>query len=121
VAKVKRNARYLRFDDIGELADLATVDVSFISVSKILPALCPLLRPGADFLILVKPQFELDRADIRKGGVVVDPALHERAVARVRGAAEALGLLVANVQPSRLLGAEGNREFFLHARRTPME
>ena len=121
VVKVKRNARYLKFEDIGELADLATADVSFISVAKILPALCPLLKPGADLLILIKPQFELDRADIRKGGVVVDPALHDRAVARVRGAAEALGLLVANVHPSRLLGAEGNLEFFLHARRTPME
>jgi 23S rRNA (cytidine1920-2'-O)/16S rRNA (cytidine1409-2'-O)-methyltransferase len=67
-------------------------------------------------LILVKPQFELDRGDTGRGGIVRDAELHARAIERVRTAAAAAGLRVASVQPSRLTGAEGNQEFFLHAR-----
>jgi len=97
--------------------DLVTLDVSFISVSKVLPAVVPIARPGADFLILVKPQFELERGQVGRGGVVRDPALHRRAVEKIREAAVSLGLEVLAVYPSRLAGAEGNREFFLHARK----
>jgi 23S rRNA (cytidine1920-2'-O)/16S rRNA (cytidine1409-2'-O)-methyltransferase len=121
VVKVKRNARYLNFDDIGAWVDLATIDLSFISVAKVLSAVRALVKPGGDLLVLVKPQFELDRKDVGKGGIVRDPALHEHAIARVRAAAESLGLRILGVQPSRLPGAGGNREFFLHARRTPLE
>jgi 23S rRNA (cytidine1920-2'-O)/16S rRNA (cytidine1409-2'-O)-methyltransferase len=117
VTGVQRNARYLKPGDIGETAELVTVDLSFISTAKVLPALAPLAGPGAEFLILVKPQFELDRGDIGAGGIVLDPRLHDRAIARVRRAAEAAGLEVLGVRPSRVKGAEGNQEFFLHARR----
>ncbi len=117
VVAVERNARYLKPEDIGGAVELVTVDVSFISVTKILAALLPLALPGAEFLILVKPQFELERGAVGRGGIIRDPKLHARAVERVRTAAEAAGLEVLGVRPSRLAGAEGNQEFFLYARR----
>jgi 23S rRNA (cytidine1920-2'-O)/16S rRNA (cytidine1409-2'-O)-methyltransferase len=117
VTPVGRNARELRPADIGEPVDLVTVDLSFISVTKALPALVPLAKPGADFLILVKPQFELERGQVGRGGIVRDPALRERAVEKVRAAAEALGLEILGVYPSRITGAGGNQEYFLHARK----
>jgi 23S rRNA (cytidine1920-2'-O)/16S rRNA (cytidine1409-2'-O)-methyltransferase len=117
VVLVERNARYLKPGDIGAAAALITVDLSFISVTKVLPALVPLAQPGADFLILIKPQFELERGRVGKGGVVRDPRLHALASERVAAAAEQLGLEIGGVRASRLKGAEGNQEFFLHARR----
>ncbi len=116
VKQIKENARNLRPEQIPEPADLVTVDVSFISVAKVLPAVVAAAGPRAEYLILVKPQFELDRGDVGRGGIVRDAALHARAVDRVRTAAEAAGLRVEGVRPSRLTGAEGNQEFFLHAR-----
>ncbi|HVB33248.1 MAG TPA: TlyA family RNA methyltransferase [Patescibacteria group bacterium] len=117
VVAVGRNARSLTAKDVTEPVDLVTADVAFISVTKVLPALVPLARPGADFLILVKPQFELERGLVGKGGIVRDAALRERAVERVREAAQDLGLEILGVRPSRITGAEGNQEFFLHARK----
>jgi 23S rRNA (cytidine1920-2'-O)/16S rRNA (cytidine1409-2'-O)-methyltransferase len=117
VVQIKANARNLRPEQIPEPADLVTMDVSFISVAKVLPAVVRAAGPNAEYLILVKPQFELDRGDVGRGGIVRDASLHERAIERVRAAAEAAGLQVAGVRPSHLTGAEGNQEFFLHARR----
>lgn len=110
------NARYLTPGDIGEPCDLAVCDVSFISATMILPALPPLLRERAEIVILVKPQFEVGREDVGKGGIVRDPALHEAACRRVAEAAAALGFTTALTE-SPILGAEGNREFLLHGRR----
>jgi len=106
----------LALEGLAERPSLVTADLSFISVTKVLPRLVELAAPRADFLILVKPQFELERKDIGKGGIVRDPALHQRAVERVRLAAIACGLEALGVRPSKLAGAEGNQEFFLHAR-----
>lgn len=117
VVPVERNARYLKPEDLGEPAELVTIDVSFISAVEILPGVVPLAAPGAKFLILVKPQFELERGLVGKGGIVRDPRLQERAIVRVRAAAEEAGLTVEGIRPSRLAGAEGNQEFFLYARR----
>jgi 23S rRNA (cytidine1920-2'-O)/16S rRNA (cytidine1409-2'-O)-methyltransferase len=117
VAQIKANARNLRPEQIPEPSDLVTMDVSFISVAKILPAVVAAAGPNAGYLILVKPQFELDRGDIGRGGIVRDAALHERAIERVRAAAEAARLSVEGVRASRLTGAEGNQEFFLHAKK----
>lgn len=119
VIPVEKNARYLTTQDIPEPVELVTVDVSFISVTKLLPALVSLARPGAEFLILVKPQFELERGAVGRGGIVRESKLHSRAIERVRRAAETAGLEVCGVVPSRLAGAEGNQEFFLRARRKP--
>jgi 23S rRNA (cytidine1920-2'-O)/16S rRNA (cytidine1409-2'-O)-methyltransferase len=109
------NARYLKLEDIGEPVELVTIDVAFISVEKILPAALGCARPGATFLTLVKPQFELSRREVGKGGVVHDPKLHQQAVEKVRQVATALGLEEIEVRESRPPGAEGNREFFLRA------
>ena len=117
VIQIKANARNLRPEQIPEPADLVTMDVSFISVAKVLPAVVAAAGPRSEYLILVKPQFELDRGDIGSGGIVRDTSLHERAIERVRAAAEASGLRVEGVRPSHLTGAEGNQEFFLHAKR----
>ena len=117
VARVEKNARYLSPEDVAESAELVVADVSFISVAKILPALIGAARAGAIFLILVKPQFELERGEIGKGGIVRDPELHQKAIERVREAASAAGLETLGVRASRVAGAEGNQEFFLHARR----
>jgi 23S rRNA (cytidine1920-2'-O)/16S rRNA (cytidine1409-2'-O)-methyltransferase len=118
VVRIKRNARELQIEDLPEKVALVVVDVSFISVTKILAAVVPLAEYGADFLILIKPQFELRREDIGPGGIVSDPELHQRAIESVRGAAVALGLSDLGVKPSQLAGAEGNQEFFLHARKS---
>jgi 23S rRNA (cytidine1920-2'-O)/16S rRNA (cytidine1409-2'-O)-methyltransferase len=114
---VEANARNLSAKEIGVPVEFVTVDVSFISVIKVLPALLSVVAPHAEFLILVKPQFELGRQDVGRGGIVRNTALQEKAVARVCEAAEKLGLCVTAVVPSRLKGAGGNQEFFLYARR----
>lgn len=115
VQPIRKNVRFLQPEDIPEPVGIVTVDVSFISVSKILSALVRVTQPGAAFLILVKPQFELTKNLVGKGGIVREPALHERAISTVRAAAEKSGLTILGVQPSQVLGAEGNQEFFLHA------
>jgi len=117
VLRIKRNARELQLADLSEPAELVVADLSFISVTKILPAAVPCAVPGADFLILIKPQFELRRENIGSGGIVSEPALHQRAIASVQSAAESLALQVSGIKASHLPGAEGNQEFFLHARR----
>ncbi len=118
VISIERNARELQPTDIRELVDLVVADVSFISVTRILgPAICA-AKCGTIFLILIKPQFELRRADVGTGGIVKDPALHEKAIASVKLCAQENSLQVLGVLPSRLTGAEGNQEFFLHARKT---
>ena len=109
------NARYLRYEDIGEPVDLAVCDVSFISVTLILPALPPLLHPDAEMVILVKPQFESGREQVGKGGIVRDPELHRAACERVESAVRKMGYKT-DVIESPILGAEGNKEFLLYAR-----
>ncbi|HMD85037.1 MAG TPA: TlyA family RNA methyltransferase [Terriglobia bacterium] len=111
----KTNARYLTFDRIGTLAELVTVDVSFISATLILPALVPLLASPADLIVLVKPQFEVGKGQVGKGGIVRDPAQHQEAVAKVSRKLLELGFSQLSSVESPILGAEGNREFFLHA------
>ena len=116
VIPVQSNARYLLPENIGEPVDLVTVDVSFISVSKVLPAIKSIAAPGADFLILVKPQFELEKREIGKGGIVRDESLHRKAVESVSAEAAKMELEIIGVRPSHLAGAGGNQEYFLHAR-----
>jgi 23S rRNA (cytidine1920-2'-O)/16S rRNA (cytidine1409-2'-O)-methyltransferase len=110
------NARRLTFDQIGEPVDLAVCDVSFISVTLILPAIEPILKPQGQMIVLVKPQFEAGREQVGKGGIVRDPAVQQTAVDRVAAAVVTLGFTWATID-SPILGAEGNREILLHARR----
>jgi len=111
----KTNARFLKFDLIGTLVELVTIDVSFISATLILPVLPPLLACRADLLVLVKPQFEVGKGKVGKGGIVREPALHQEAVAKVSRKLLELGFRELSSAGSSLAGAEGNREFFLHA------
>ncbi|MCU0732374.1 MAG: TlyA family RNA methyltransferase [Hyphomonas sp.] len=110
------NARFLQPSDIAEPADILVADVSFISITLILPAAVALLRPHGELAILVKPQFEVGRGQVGKGGIVREPALHEEAVAKVSHAVQALGF-GTEVIDSPILGAEGNKEFLLYGRR----
>jgi 23S rRNA (cytidine1920-2'-O)/16S rRNA (cytidine1409-2'-O)-methyltransferase len=109
------NARHLRFEDIGELVDLATFDVSFISVTLILPVVAPILRPEGCMVILIKPQFEVGKGQVGKGGIVRSPELHREACVRVESAVKRLGFETSIMQ-SPITGAEGNQEFLLYAR-----
>jgi 23S rRNA (cytidine1920-2'-O)/16S rRNA (cytidine1409-2'-O)-methyltransferase len=105
------NARHLSPQDFEESFDLVVVDVSFISATKVLPALVPLLKEGGRAVVLVKPQFEVGRGEVGKGGIVRDPAQHARVVEEVNASARALGLLLRGVTDSPIKGADGNREF----------
>jgi len=115
VSLEKTNARHLTFAQIGERVDLVTMDVSFISVNLILPVLPPLLKPAAEVLVLVKPQFEVGRRQVGKGGIVRDPKLQQQAIAKVSRKLLELGFSGVASAESRLPGASGNREYFLHA------
>ena len=117
VKRLQKNARELSGNDLPEQVELVVADVSFISVNKVLPGAVKCAKQGADLVILIKPQFELKREDIGKGGIVRDTSLHDRAIDSVKDAASALGLECLGVKPSRLAGAEGNQEYFLHARK----
>jgi 23S rRNA (cytidine1920-2'-O)/16S rRNA (cytidine1409-2'-O)-methyltransferase len=109
------NARYLSRNEVPEPIDLAVCDVSFISITMILPVLPNLLAKSAGMVILVKPQFELERHQVGKGGIIRDPALHRQACRRVEDAVKQLGFQT-EIIPSPVLGAEGNQEFLLYAR-----
>jgi 23S rRNA (cytidine1920-2'-O)/16S rRNA (cytidine1409-2'-O)-methyltransferase len=110
------NARNLRAEDFPVRFDLAVCDASFISATLLIPAIVPLLAPRGELVILVKPQFEVGRGQVGKGGIVRDPELHLAACDRVRAAVKAQGFH-GRIIASPILGAEGNREFLLHASR----
>jgi 23S rRNA (cytidine1920-2'-O)/16S rRNA (cytidine1409-2'-O)-methyltransferase len=110
------NARHLRREDIPTLVDVVTIDVSFISLRLILPAVPPLLRPAADVVALVKPQFEAGREEVGRRGIVDDPAIHARVTEDVSRAAAEIGLETVAMTPSPITGMTGNREFLLHLR-----
>ena len=118
VAFEKVNARDLSPEQVGTDFDLVTGDLSFISLTLVLPALAPLLKAGGHLLMLAKPQFELQPGQIGKGGVVRDAALYPLVEQRLRDCCAALGLAVIGWYDSPIAGGDGNREFFLHARRS---
>ena len=111
----KTNARELDAAQVGRDFDLVTGDLSFISLTLVLPALAPLLKAGGHLLMLAKPQFELQPAQVGKGGVVRDASLYPLVERRLRDACAALGLDVLGWYDSPIAGGDGNREFFLHA------
>ncbi len=121
VIAIERNARELLADDLPESVDIIVIDVSFISVRKVISPAMEVAKPSAAFLILIKPQFELAREEIGSGGIVKDQKLHDRAIQSVREHAVSIGLDCLRVRPSHLLGAEGNQEYFLHACKKTLE
>jgi 23S rRNA (cytidine1920-2'-O)/16S rRNA (cytidine1409-2'-O)-methyltransferase len=113
VIKVQRNARFLEYDDIGELVDLATMDASFISLAMLLAPICGILNPGGHCLALVKPQFEVGRDKVGKGGIVRSEQDQVESVEKIIHAGERLGLGCIGSSESPITGKEGNREFFV--------
>lgn len=112
IVKEKFNARYMTHDDIGELCDLCVTDVSFISLTKILPALFDVLKPDGHIICLVKPQFELERDEIGKGGIVRDPELHQKSVDKIRNfVTQELGHQWLDYTTSPITGTDGNVEY----------
>lgn len=111
------NARYLMADEIGEPVDLIVCDVSFISVTLLIPVLAPLLRINGDWIILIKPQFEVGRELVAKGGIVRDPEAQKAACRKVEDLMHGRGF-ATQLMDSPILGSAGNREFLLRARGT---
>jgi 23S rRNA (cytidine1920-2'-O)/16S rRNA (cytidine1409-2'-O)-methyltransferase len=105
------NARYLKPEDFGEKFDLIVMDVSFISVTKILSALRNLSAAGGKIIVLIKPQFEVGKGEVGKGGIVKEPEKHAGVIERVNKFAEGIGLENKGLIESPILGADGNKEF----------
>ena len=116
IVRERVNARSLTPADVPHHVSLAVIDVSFISLRLILPALVPFLDARRDVVALVKPQFEAGREEVGRGGLVTDPAVHEAVLVAVTDAAAGTGLVRVAMTPSPITGAAGNREFFLHLR-----
>jgi 23S rRNA (cytidine1920-2'-O)/16S rRNA (cytidine1409-2'-O)-methyltransferase len=105
------NARELTPGDFDSQFDLVAMDVSFISVTKIIPVLPPLLKDAGKIIILIKPQFEVGKGEVGKGGIVREPEKHQRVIEEVNASAAEHGLVVRSVIDSPITGAEGNKEF----------
>lgn len=113
----KCNARHLSRAEIPEATDLCVVDVSFISLTLILPNAFELLTPDGVMLALIKPQFELARADVSRGGIVREPALHAKVQTKIGTFATSMGAQVIGFFPSTITGTDGNQEFFICLRK----
>ena len=116
VVMERRNAREMQPDWLPARVSLVVIDVSFISLRLILPALPAVMAPGGDVVALVKPQFEAGREEVGRGGLVLDTAVHDAVIERVSAAAQALGFARLGMTPSAITGATGNQEYFLHLR-----
>ena len=110
----RRNIRYLQKEEVQEATDLILIDTSFISIEKFLPHLLGFLKKGGFIISLIKPQFEVGKGEVGKGGVVRDKALHEKVIDRISKFSRGLGLRVLGVTESPLLGPKGNKEFFIY-------
>jgi len=113
VAIERTNIRHMPFHTVSEAVDIATIDVSFISLKIVVPAVMAFLKEESFILALIKPQFEVGKDQVGKGGVVRDPKLHDRVIEDLSSFFIRTGLLCENVIPSPLLGPKGNREFFI--------
>jgi len=109
----RTNARYLKPEDIGEPVDISTVDVSFISLTKVIPPVRDILRDGGILIALIKPQFEVRKGEVGKKGIVRDESKHREVINKIANFLQELNFKVLGVIPSPILGADGNREFFI--------
>ncbi len=113
ISMEKTNIRYVTSDQLDGEPDLAVIDASFIALAKVLPATVGLLSPLGRIIALIKPQFEVGKGEVGKGGIVRDPAAHEKVIEDVRQAALDMGLTVSGLCESPITGADGNREFLI--------
>jgi 23S rRNA (cytidine1920-2'-O)/16S rRNA (cytidine1409-2'-O)-methyltransferase len=118
VVREKTNIRHLKTGDLPEPAAFATIDASFISLRLVLPAVRDLLAPRGEIVALIKPQYEVGKGRVGKGGVVRQTAEHERVIEEIRAAAASMRLDAIGVAESPLVGPKGNKEFFIHLRKT---
>ena len=117
VVRERINCRYLKFQDVGELVDLVVIDVSFISLELIIKPAVKLLKPNGELIVLIKPQFEVGKGEVGKGGVVRDEKKHSQVIDKISSFIEQQGLLVIGVLPSPIKGSDGNKEFLLYAKK----
>ena len=115
----RKNIRYLRPQEVGQRLDLVVIDTSFISVEKFLPNVLPMVRDGGEIVALLKPQFEVGKGEVGKGGVVRDRGKHQQVLGRISRFSESIGLKVRGTLESPLLGPKGNREFFICLEKIP--
>lgn len=121
VSLEKTNIRHLEPERLDETPDIAVVDVSFISLDKVLPNVVRLIKDEGSIVTLIKPQFEVGRGEVGKGGVVRDATKHQEVVAAVRTLAETLGLVVGGMVESPILGPKGNREFLMYLKKVKLK
>ena len=112
----RTNIRHLTPDQLDEIPDLAVIDASFISLDKVLPSTTALIKPGSDIIALIKPQFEVGKGQVGKGGVVRDPDQHAQVIEKIKLVAAQAGCQVVQLCESPILGTKGNREFLIHLR-----
>jgi 23S rRNA (cytidine1920-2'-O)/16S rRNA (cytidine1409-2'-O)-methyltransferase len=115
----RKNIRYLKAQEVGQKVDLVVIDTSFISVVKFLRNILPMMSDGGEIVALLKPQFEVGRGEIGKGGVVRERPKHQQVLDRISHFSGSIGLKVRGTMESPLLGAKGNREFFIHLEKIP--
>ncbi len=115
----RKNIRYLKAQEVGQKVDLVVIDTSFISVMKFLRNILPMMSDGGEIVALLKPQFEVGRGEIGKGGVVRERPKHQQVLDRISHFSGSIGLKVRGTMESPLLGAKGNREFFIHLEKSP--
>jgi 23S rRNA (cytidine1920-2'-O)/16S rRNA (cytidine1409-2'-O)-methyltransferase len=115
----RKNIRYLRPQEVGQRVDLVVIDTSFISVEKFLPNVLPMVRDGGEIVALLKPQFEVGKGEVGKGGVVRDSGKHQQVLDRISRFSESIGLKVRGTLESPLLGPKGNKEFFICLEKIP--
>jgi 23S rRNA (cytidine1920-2'-O)/16S rRNA (cytidine1409-2'-O)-methyltransferase len=113
----RKNVRYLKSEEVGEKVDLILIDTSFISMEKFLSSLLSFLKGGGSIVGLIKPQFEVGKGEVGKGGVVRDETLHQKVIKRISEFSRGLGLKVLGVIESPILGPKGNKEFFIYLRK----
>ncbi len=116
VSMERTNARHLKPDDFTEAIDLATIDAAFISLKLVVPAVRPCLKPGGSIVSLIKPQFEVGKGQVGKGGVVRDPRLHDRVIIDLEAFFRSQHFEILGVCVSPIQGPKGNREFLMHLR-----
>jgi len=117
----RTNARKISANEIPEKVDLVTIDVAFISLRLIVPAVLPLMKPDSNIIALIKPQFEVGKGQVGKGGVVKDKRLHEEVTRSLRGFFESLGLIFSGPVPSPILGPKGNQEYLAALQKSSAE
>jgi len=120
VALDRRNIRYIAPEEIGEKTDLAVIDISFISLTKVLTKVIELIKEEACIVALIKPQFEVEKGEVGKGGIVKDPEKHRQVIEKIKGFASLHDLKVIGIIESPISGADGNKEFFIYLGHYPI-